>query len=143
MRGGGQGRDEIAQFAALDFLRGGQWQVSNESDETGGLVIGEALDAPGSDVACKSCVRVGLGERCRQRLPRPVSGPEWGDSDSGDGRVLAQGALDLDGGDIFAGAADDVLAAVDEVHGSVGTEADNVASVEPVVAQASAVASGP
>ena len=46
-------------------------------------------------------------------------------------RVLLQNALDLDGADVLAGAADDVLLAVDEMERTVSAAPHHVAGVEP------------
>ena len=62
--------------------------------------------------------------------PRTGSGV-GGDRDVRDRRMLQQSAFHFDRGDVLAGAADNVLAPVDEMQRAVGAAADDVAGVEP------------
>src|SRR5688572_19539850 len=48
--------------------------------------------------------------------------------------MAGEGSLDLEGGDVLARAADDVLQAIDEMQATVGAAAHRIPGVEPAVA---------
>ena len=117
-------------------------KVLDEGDVAGRLVIGEALRAGARDI---------FRERARilRRLARHDQGEHFlaadfvrhrCDRDAGDASSVYQDALDLDHRDVLAGAAHDVLLAVDEEERTVVAFAHDVAGVEPAARPGLAVA---
>ncbi len=67
----GQRRDQIPQFATLNFLRRGQRQFRHERDESRCLVVSEPLHAPCHDLVRQCRMRPApISSRCRRTLPR-------------------------------------------------------------------------
>src|SRR6266568_694289 len=134
---GADGRgDQLLERTALDFLRRSQRHRRHERDIAGRLVVGEPAQTPrddvGRDLLARSCVRQGaLADHAGKDFVATHRIRGRGHRDLFDGGMLHQHALDLDRRDVFAGAADDILLAVDEMKRAVRAAPDHVPGMKP------------
>jgi hypothetical protein len=132
-QGIGAGRKDQA---LLDLLRAGARQRVDEDDPARQLVIGELVLRRGED-------RLGGVEARTPAIRQHHAGHHLlvaqrvGHGEHRDLLhlgVIDERVLDLGGGDVLAGASDDVLPALDEMEHAVGLLGDDVAGVEPPAA---------
>src|SRR5262245_5437361 len=119
----------------LDLLGAGGRQGVDDVQPARSLVVGEPLVAVAED----GVGRLGGGDwapehDAGQHLLLAQLVLDGHDGRLGNVGVGQQDRLDLGGGDVLAGAADDVLLAVDEVQHAVWAARDDVAGVEPAAA---------
>ena len=133
LRGSRHGGSQRFDAGARELLRSGLRQVAAKGDMAGSLVVGQCLQTmrlqPQRGV--QGGRDSGLEDHEGQHFFAAQLVRHGADRGRGDLRVGQQGALHLDGSDVLAAAAHDVLRAVDEEQRAVITGAHEIAAVKP------------
>ena len=127
---------QFAQLAALDLLRRGERQRVDEGDVARRLVVGQLRQRMLDDARPRPAQRCDASTSSRMTMQASTSSPRTASGVAATAevftrRMLVEHALDLDGRDVLAAAADHVLLAVDEEEVALRVAPHHVAGVEP------------